>query len=38
MNGGRKTRKNATAAGQEKKLDRELEQINKILDNRKKQK
>ena len=29
--GGRKTRKNATAAN-EKKIDRELEKINKILE------
>lgn len=35
MNGGRKTRKNTAAAG-EKKLDREMEKINKIWDERKK--
>lgn len=35
MNGGRKTRKNTSIAN-DKKLDRELEKINKILDDRKK--
>lgn len=35
MNGGRKTRKNNSVAN-EKKLDRELDKINKILDDRKK--
>ncbi|KAI1729078.1 protein Red [Ditylenchus destructor] len=36
MSSGRKTRKNTSAAG-EKKIDRELDKINKILDDRKKQ-